>query len=184
VKHPWEGAAFAAVALLLTGCATAVERADESRSGGLPVANLPVATEVAVYQAAVRTAFDVGPDLYLVAHARRLPRGAGADGGDSLPPHLASALVAAGTIHGTCVPVRDGDQRAPRCDASRSGYVIRGSEVFQGSGDTLRMNLLSELFAAEGGPGQEPFAFEMAYKLVPRGGNGYRVVAEGRVREK
>jgi hypothetical protein len=67
---------------------------------------------------------------------------------------------------------------------SRSGYIIRASEVFQDAGDTLRMNLRSELYAAAEGSGQEPFAFEMAYKLVPAAPGRWRVVAEGRVREK
>lgn len=171
-------------AVLLMACGAPAPVVDQSRSGGLPVADLPIARQVAAYEAAVRTAFDVGPDLYLLAHVRRLPRGAGTAGGDSLPAALGEALRRAGTIRGTCEPTRDGDQRAPRCDAARSGYVIRGTEIFQGGGDTLRMNLLSELFAAANGPGQEPFAFEMAYKLVPRDDGRFRVVAEGRVREK
>lgn len=165
-------------------CAPAVERADESRSAGLPVAALDEGTEVAVVDAAVRAAFDVGPDLYLLVHPTRLPRGAGTSGGDSLPPALGSALQRAGITRGSCTPARDGDQRAPRCAAARSGYVIRVTEVFQAGGDTVRMNLLSELYATAGGPGQEPFAFEMAYKLVPRGDGRFRVVAEGRVHEK
>ncbi|MBL8982551.1 MAG: hypothetical protein JNL26_10235 [Gemmatimonadetes bacterium] len=171
-------------AALLAACSAPAPVVDQSRSGGLPVAELPVERQVAAYEAAVRTAFDVGPDLYLLAHVRRLPRGAGTDGGDSLPAALGEALRRAGTIRGTCDPARDGDQRAPRCDATRSGYVIRATEIFQGGGDTLRMNLLSELYAAANGPGQEPFAFEMAYKLVPREDGRFRVVAEGRVREK
>ncbi|MBK8248931.1 MAG: hypothetical protein IPK85_16250 [Gemmatimonadetes bacterium] len=148
------------------------------------MAELSLPAQVAVYEAAVRAAFDVGPDLYLVIHERRLPRGAGTEGGDSLPQALGEALRQAGTVQGACNPVRDGDQRAPRCTAAKSGYVIRATEVFQGSGDTLRLNLHSELFAAASGPGQEPFAFEMAYKFVPRGDGRFRVVAEGRVREK
>lgn len=170
-------------ALLSLGCAAPAERPDESRSGGLPVADLPVATQVAVYAAAVRAAFDVGPDLWLLVHPRQLPQGAGTAGGAPLPDSLGDALRAGGITRGTCDPARDGDQRAPHCDAARSGYIIRGTEIFQGAGDTLRMNLLSELYAMSGGPGQEPLAFEMAYKLIPRGDGRYRVVAEGRVRE-
>ncbi len=141
-------------------------------------------TQVAVYDAAVRAAFDVGPDLWLLVHPHLLPPGAGTDGGTPLPSSLGDALRAAGVTRGTCEPARDGDQRAPRCDATRSGYVIRGTAIYQGAADTLRMNLLSELYAMATGPGQEPFAFEMAYKLIPRGDGRYRVVAEGRVREK
>ena len=169
---------------VLMACTAPAPVVDQSRSGGLSVAELPIERQVAVYEAAVRTAFDVGPDLYLLAHIRRLPHGAGTDGGDTLPAALGDALRRAGAIRGTCDPARDGDQRAPRCAAPRSGYVIRATEIFQAGGDTLRMNFLSELYAAASGPGQEPFAFEMAYKLVPREDGRYRVVAEGRVREK
>ncbi len=172
------------LALSLGACNAPAARPDESRSGGLPVAALDVSAQVAVWQAAIRAAFDVGPDLYLLAHPVLLPNGAGMSGGDSLPSALGTALEQAGAIRGTCVPVRNGDQRAPRCQAARSGYVIRATEVFQAAGDTLRMNLLSELYASASGPGQEPFAFEMAYKVVPLGDGRYRVVAEGRVREK
>lgn len=175
---------LAGIASGLTACDAPPPPTDVARSAGLPVAKLSLPAQVAVYEAAVRAAFDVGPDLYLVAHHRRLPRGAGTDGGDSLPAALGEALRQAGTVRGLCDPVRDGDQRAPRCPAATSGYIIRATEIFQGGGDTLRLNLHSELYAAASGPGQEPFAFEMAYKVVPRGDGRFRVVAEGRVREK
>jgi hypothetical protein len=170
--------------MVLAACEPPAVRPDESRSAGLPIAELPIPVQVAVYQAAVRAAFDVGPDLSLLLHPVQLPPGAGADGGAPLPEALGAALRQAGVVRGSCTPARDGDQRAPRCAAERSGYVIRATGIFQGAGDTLRMNLLSEVYAAESGPGQEPFAFEMAYKLVPEGTGRYRVVAEGRVREK
>ena len=178
-----------AVVLLLAplaplACTAAPQQEDTSRSSGLAVAALSTEQQVMVYDAATRAAFDVGPDLYLLAHPRRLPRGAGLDGGDPMPPALGAALQQAGVTHGACEPVRNGDRRAPLCPAERSGYVIRASEIFQGTGDTLRMNFLSELYAAAKGAGQEPFSFEMAYKLAPRGGGKWRVVAEGRVREK
>jgi hypothetical protein len=176
--------ALAILVVLAVGCRAPAPPADQSRSGGLPVADLTLPAQVAVYDAAVRVAFDVGPDLFLLSHVRRLPRGAGSDGGDSLPAALGEALRQAGIVRGQCDPVRDGAQRAPRCPAERSGYVVRGTEVFRAGGDTLRFNLQSELYAAASGPGQEPFAFEMAYKVVPRGDGRFRVVAEGRVREK
>lgn len=172
--------------LLVTGlaCSAPAEQPDTSRSNGLPLATLSVEQQVAVYDAAIQAAFDVGPDLFLVTHEHRLPAGAGLDGGDALPPALGAALERAGLTHGSCDPVRSTEQRAPLCPVTRSGYIVRASEIFQGGGDTLRMNLRSELFAASQGAGQEPFAFEMAYKLVPRAPGRWRVVAEGRVREK
>ena len=172
------------VLVLVLACAAPAEREDQSRSGGLPVARLTVAEQVAVWDASVRAAFDVGPELVLLSHPRLLPRGAGLAGGVPLPAALGEALRAAGVTRGSCDPRREGDTRAPRCSSGRSGYVIRATEVFQAAGDTLRMNLRSETFAASDGPGQKPFAFEMAYKLVPAGGGQYRAVAEGRVRER
>ena len=182
--RPFTMSLLAGLASVVVSCKAPAPAADESRSGGLGVAELPLPVQVAVYEAAVRAAFDVGPDLFLVAHHRRLPRGAGTAGGDSLPPTLGEALRQAGTVRDLCDPVRDGDQRAPRCPVEKSGYIVRATEIFQGGGDTLRLNLHSELYAAASGPGQEPFAFEMAYKVVPRGDGRFRVVAEGRVREK
>jgi hypothetical protein len=165
-------------------CARPEPQEDTSRSFGLPVAGLTTAQEVAAWDAAVRAAFDVGPELVLLAHPRRLPRSAGLGGGDPLPSTLGAALLERGITRGSCDPVRSSDARAPLCPVERSGYVIRGTEVFRGAGDTLRMNLRSEMYAASSGTGQQPFAFEMAYKMVPRPEGGYRVVAEGRVREK
>lgn len=168
---------------LLAGCAREAPPADTSRSGGLPVATLPVERQVAVWDAAIRKAFDVGPDLFLVTGTLRLPAGAGLAEGDSLPAALGSALERAGLVNGSCAPTREGDARAPRCPAPRSGYIVRATDIYQARGDTVRMNLHAEVYAAANGPGQSPFSFEMAYKLVPRG-TGWRVVAEGRVREK
>lgn len=175
-----------ALLLLVAGlaCAAPAEQPDTSRSNGLPVATLSVEQQVAVYDAAIRAAFDVSPDLFLVTHERRLPAGAGLDGGEALPATLGTALERAGLTHGSCDPVRSTEQRAPLCPVERSGYIIRASDIFQGGGDTLRMNFRSELYAASQGSGQEPFAFEMAYKLIPTSPGRWRVVAEGRVREK
>ncbi len=165
-------------------CSAPATQADTSRSGGLPVASLSVEQQVAVYEAAIQAAFDVGPDLFLVTHQRRLPAGAGLEGGDALPAALGAGLERAGLTRGSCDPVRSTGQRAPLCPVERSGYIIRATEIYQGGGDTLRMNFRSELYAAAQGSGQEPFAFEMAYKLIPRAPGQWRVVAEGRVREK
>lgn len=175
------------VALLFAlgwACSPPAAQPDTSRSNGLPVATLTVEEQAAVYDAAVRAAFDVGPDLYLVAHKRRLPAGAGLEGGDELPSALGTALERAGITHGTCDPERSNAQRAPLCPVERSGYIIRATDVYQAAGDTLRMNFRSELYAAARGSGQEPFAFEMAYKLAPSAPGRWRVVAEGRVQEK
>lgn len=174
-----------AALILLLACGGASESApDQSRSAGLREASLTEGQRVAVYQAAVRASFDVNPDLVLLLHPIQLPEGAGLEGGTPLPEALGSALARAGVVRGMCTPAHSNDQRAPTCPFERSGYVIRATPIFQAGGDTLRMNFRSELFAASGGAGQEPFAFEMAYKVIPRSDGGFRVAAEGRVREK
>ena len=155
---------------------------DDARSEGMPVAALTAAAQARVFDAAVREAFDVGPGLVLRLSPLLLPDGSGYEGGSPVPDSLRQALVASGVVSGTCSPERESAQRAPVCVAERSGYVVRGSEIFQGRGDTLHLYLASEVYAAKGGPGQQPFTFEMAYKLVPREGGRWRVVAEGRVR--
>lgn len=173
---------WAPLLLALAACQRAVP-IDEVRSDGMPVAILPAAVQARVFDAAVRAAFDVDPGLVLLLNPTHLPAGSGYEGGSPVPDSLRAALQAAGVISGVCEPKRSGEQRAPLCDAGRSGYVVRGSELFQAGGDTVHLYLASEVFAAAGGPGQRPFAFEMAYKLVPREEPGWRVVAEGRVRE-
>lgn len=156
--------------------------ADDARSEGMPVFTIPVATQARVLEAAARAAFDFGPGLVLLLDPTHLPPGSGYAAGSPVPDSLRAALVGAGVVSGTCSPKRESEQRAPTCAADRSGYVVRSSELFRGNGDTVRLYLASEVYAAANGPGQQPFAFEMAYKLVPRGGGQWRVVAEGRVR--
>jgi hypothetical protein len=156
---------------------------DESRSEGFPVASLSGDQQVALYRASIGAAFDVSPNLELLLHPRHLPSGAGFDGGTNVPDSLYGGLRGQGVVGGRCDPRIGGNAlRAPTCDHTPSGYVVRGSEIFQRSADTLQFYLLSELFATATGPGMDAFAFEMAYKLVPAG-EGYRVVAEGRVRQ-
>lgn len=168
--------------LVAIAACSAPESKDEARSEGMPVAQLTVRQQVAIFDAAVRTAFDVGPGLVLMLNPSHLPSGSGREGGPPVPDSMVSALRNARIVEGTCEPMRSGDQRAPICKTQSSGYVIQSSEIFQAGGDTVRMYLSSEIYAAEGGQGHEPFQFEMAYKLVPAGGGRWRVVAEGRVR--
>jgi hypothetical protein len=148
----------------------------------MPAATLPAATQARIFDAAARAAFDFGPGLVLLLDPVHLPAGSGYEGGSPVPDSLRAALVASGVVAGTCSPKRESDQRAPLCSADRSGYLLRSSEIFQGRGDTVHLYLASEVYAPVSGPGQQPFAFEMAYKLVPRAGGQWRVVAEGRVR--
>lgn len=180
-----ERARLTACGCLVSALACAPPKAppDTARSGGLVEASLSIDQQVAVWQGAIRAAFDVGPELYLVTTPARLPDGAGLEGGEALPAGLGAALVRVGAVQASCTPLREGPNRAPRCSAPRSGYIVRATKIYQAGGDTVRMNFRSELFAAASGTGQQPFAFEMAYKLIPSGGGRWRVAAEGRVKE-
>ena len=155
---------------------------DDARGRGHSVAQLPAASVVSAYAAAVRAAFDVGPDLHLLAEPTYLPRSSGYGAGDSIPAPLLAALEKGRVVQGTCSPDRSSERRAPTCPARRAGYVTRFSELFQLGGDTVELYLQSEVYAPSGGSGQQPFSFEMAYQLAPRSG-GWRVVREGRVRQ-
>ncbi len=164
-------------------CRAVADHGDDARGLGLPLATLSEPQQVQVYALAARAAFDVGPDLTLLADTVLLPRWSGYAGGDAMPPAMSMALRRAGVVRGTCAPKRESAQRAPTCVANRAGYIARVSPIFQREGDTLLVYLLSEIFAVANGAGQQPFSFEMAYEMVPKG-TSWRVVREGRVRQR
>jgi hypothetical protein len=56
--------------------------------------------------------------------------------------------------------------------------------MYARGGDTVQFYMLSQLHAVSETSGQEPFQFEMAYQLIPRDGERWAVVAEGRVIQK
>lgn len=172
---------WAMVLLAVLACQRAAP-VDDARSEGMRPVSLSAAIQAQVFEAAARATFDLGPGLVLLLDPTHLPSGSGYEGGPPVPDSLRDALLTAGVVSGICAPKRESDQRAPLCVADRSGYVLRSSELFQGRGDTVHLYLASEVYAASNGPGQQPFAFEMAYKLLPRDGGRWRVVAEGRVR--
>jgi hypothetical protein len=179
--------AAGAVALaLVAACRAEAPRPLEERAEGMPAAVLDLAGRVAVYDAAMRKSFDLGPGILLQLHPRLLPRTGGFEGGAQVDSALVVALKAANLVRGVCEPARDGDLRAPRCNDTQAGYVVRGSEIFQRGADTVQFFLHAEVFAPTKGPGTSPFDFEMAYRLAPRSEDRarYRVVAEGRVRQK
>jgi hypothetical protein len=181
VDFRWAGVMCA---LLGAACQGEPPKPLEERAQGMSPAKLDLPTQTAVFEASLGKSFDLGPGMLLRLHPRRLPRTGGFDGGDAVDPAFVAALLKAGLIRGTCDPVRDGEFRAPRCDDTSAGYVVRASDMFQRDGDTLQMYLHAEVFAPLKGPGTSPFDFEMAYRLVPRGDGRFRVVSEGRVRQK
>lgn len=178
------GARAILATLALLSCQSKDQGPLEERGTGLDVAPLSLAAQAGVYDAAVREAFDVGPQLKLRIHPRMLPRTGGFEGGDSMDTALIAQLRSSGLVLGVCEPRTVSETRAPLCDAPESGYVIRGSPVFVRNADTVQFYLHSELHAVSEASGQEPFQFEMAYQLLPETGERWTVVAEGRVIQK
>jgi hypothetical protein len=173
-------------AILLLGIALAAacgggEGDDASivRGRGLKPANLPVAAEARVYEAAIQTAFDVDPSLVLLMHPRRLPRTEGYATGDSVPTGLVRALRDRGIVRGTCNPRRDSEKDTPRCSIPEAGYIVRGSDVLRVARDTVRLYFAAEKFGAATGQKPEALRFEKIYELAGRG-TSWRVVREAR----
>ena len=162
-----------------SGSADARPRAD-ARGRSSEVVRLAPARQAAAYEAALRTSFDLRPELLLVLDPVKLPAGGGyADEGE-LSPELAAALVAAGTMRATCVPARRDAARAPRCALPAAGYAVRVSDVFRASGDTLRLFLTAErVQPAADSSFVKAFAFEGRYLLVATE-SGWRVVSAAR----
>ena len=154
-----------------------------ARGRGLQPANVPPSAEAAIYDAAVRAAFDVEPNLVLLAHPRRLSRTEGYEAGDSLPSDVLRALRGRGVVRGSCDPVRDAPRNTPRCSGPEAGYIVRASDVFRVGGDTVQLYLSAERFGAATGPRPEALRFEKAYQLVGSG-DSWRVIREGRVHER
>lgn len=172
--------ALVLAAPILAGAGCGGDAEPEARGPGLAVAELPVASQAAAYEAALRAGFDVAPGLTLLLAPEHLPRTATLAGGPPLAPELIAALRERGIVQGTCAaaPVPEGE--VPRCEAAAAGYLLRLSQPFAAGGDTLQLYVDAERYARPGGPAQGPFFFETAYQLVGRD-TEWRVVRDGRV---
>lgn len=177
------GVAPGATLCLLLACSRdAPDDSGVARGRALPAVTLPPAAEAAVYDAAVRASFDVEPGLILMLHPRRLPRHAGYDGGDPLPPALLDALRDRGVARELCEPKHEAPRDTPRCHGSTPGYVVRATTPFQAAGDTIQINFAAEAFGAATGARPQALRFEKIYQLVGRD-SVWSVVREARVRE-
>lgn len=170
--------------LLLAGACAPSDDADANiaRGRGLKPASLPVSAQAAIYDAATRAAFDVGPGLDLLLHPLKLPRSAGYTGGDSVPHDLIAALRARNVVTGTCTPQRDTPRNTPRCPVNMAGYIIRASDVLRVGGDTVEVYYQAERFGPATGQRPEALRFEKIYQLVGSG-TSWRVAREARVRD-
>jgi hypothetical protein len=79
--------------------------------------------------------------------------------------------------------VRSAPKNTPHCGTSDAGYIIRTSDVFSLSKDTLEVYLYAEKYGPKQGPMPEALRMEKVYQLVKEGQN-WRVAREGRVHER
>lgn len=168
--------------MLAAACGKGATEDSYARGHKRSVATLSTDAESRVIEAAIRTAFDVEPALILRMHPRRLARTAGDSGGNPTAPALVKALRDLGMVTGSCDPIRSSPKDTPRCRGPEAGYIIRASEPFTVSRDTVEINFAAEKFGAETGQKPEALRFEKVYQLVKEG-TGWRVVREARVRE-
>jgi hypothetical protein len=167
------------VVFVLLGCGGEADD-DSVRGRGLRSASLAVASQAAVYESAVRAAFDITPDLVLLLEPRYLPREGGQVAGDSMPEELVAALRRRGLVRGTCAPPHDGSRSVPVCNARASGYVIRFTEPYRAGGDTIQVHFSALRYRTRDNEPAEALSFERAYQLTGSG-QRWRVVREARV---
>jgi hypothetical protein len=168
---------FGVIAL---GCAPEEAGDGYFRGAGLRVAALPVTARVTIYDAAVREAFDVGPGLILLLDSTFLPRERGLEGGRAVQKDLAEALRARGVVKGVCRALPRATRGAPVCDAAEPGYIVRFSEIFRVTGDSVQVHLAAERYNTPTSAALEVMRFEKAYQLVGKG-TTWRVARAGRV---
>jgi hypothetical protein len=170
----------ALVVAVVAGCAD--KEADDGlvRGPGLKVSQLPVPARVAIYDAALKTAFDVGPGLTLLLDSRYLPRTKGLGPGMALPKNLVDALRARGVVQGLCEAPAEEAREAPHCEAANPGYIVRFSDIFRMTGDTVQVHVAVERYNTSTSVKAEIMRFEKAYQVVGKG-TTWRVARQGRV---
>jgi hypothetical protein len=151
-----------------------------ARGRGLQVAQLSAADRAKIYAAALGGAFDLGPGLSLLVDTTMLARTAGERPGDALGADVRGALRGTGVTKGECVPQRRAATRTPVCRADIPGYVVRFSDVFAMSGDSVQTHVFAERYDTPSTGEHNRFTLEQAYQLVRRDG-GWRVVRKARI---
>ena len=149
------------------------------RGRGLKTTQLPVAAKVAIYDAALRSAFDVQPGLTLLLDPRFLPRTTGLGPGAPGPKGLVDALRARNVVQGTCQSPAETTREAPRCDVANPGYIVRFSDIFRMQGDSVQLHVAVERYNTATSANSEILRFEKAFQVVGKG-TVWRVVRSGR----
>ena len=160
-------------------------KSDESsavRGRGLNVAPLSATAQAHVYEAAVRAAFEVDDEsLSLLLDPRELPRDVGLTIGARLSDSIGTELRRRGVTKGTCEPPLASNRGSPKCTAALPGYVVRFSPIFTLRGDSVQVYLYAQKYDSPTSGNSDRLRFERAYQVVPRGGDAWRAVREGRV---
>ena len=171
-----------ALAILVAGLAGCAEKEVDDgfvRGPGLRTTQLPVPAKVAIYDAALKSAFDVGPGLVLMLDPRFLPRTSGLGPGSPVPKNLVDGLQSRGVVRGVCESPAAESREAPVCDAASPGYIVRFSDVFRMRGDSVQVHVAVERFNTKTSAQSAIMRFEKAYQVVGKGTN-WRVVRQGR----
>lgn len=165
-------------ALVCIGC---TQEDDTVRGRGLSVSSLSAPAQARVYEAAARTAFDVGdPALSLLIDPRVLPRTVGLAPAGRISDSVTVELRRGGVFKGSCEPALKGIRGNPRCTAPRPGYVLRFSPVFAIRGDSMQVYVYAQGYDTPASAPSQTLRFERAYQVARQGGD-WRAVREGRV---
>src|SRR5918999_2431202 len=167
-------------AALLLAVACAEDTSKYARGRRLDVAPLPATDRARIYAAALGGAFDVGPGLSILVDTSMLTRSGGLAPGTPLGRDVRAALRATDITRGECVPERREPNRTPVCKATIPGYIVRFSDVFAMSGDSVQTHLFAERYDTPATGVHNRFVFEQAYQLV-KNGEGWKVVRKARI---
>lgn len=166
---------------LLLACRSPDTSAPIVRGAGLAAADLASSERAEVYRVALDAAFDLDdPTLTLLLDPRLLPRASGFAVGDRMPPGVVTAIRARGTVLGTCEPAVADSRIGARCTARGPGYVVRFSDVFRMTGDSVQVYLAVRRFDLPSAVKSHHFKFERAYQITGAG-ESWRAAREGRI---
>ena len=171
---------FRKVLALVVLIACGEDTSKYARGRGLQVAQLSAADRAKIYAAALGGAFDLGPGLSLLVDTSMLTRIGGERPGEVLGSDVRGALRGTGVTKGECTPQRRAATRTPVCRAELPGYVVRFSDVFAMTGDSVQTHLLAERYDTPSTGEHNRFTLEQAYQLIRRDG-GWRVVRKARI---
>jgi len=177
--NPVRSLAMALIAATASGCAGKEVDDGFVRGPGLKTTQLPVPAKVAIYDAALKSAFDVGPGLVLLLDPRFLPRTTGLGAGSPVPKNLIDALRARKVVAGLCQAPLETTREAPRCEVENPGYIVRLSDIFRIRGDSVQVHVAVERYNTSTSANSEVLRFEKAYQVVGRG-TEWQVVRQGR----